>query len=215
MLTDVNHLRLPESSAAARPFGPGGPRVVSSPRQVGMGGDNTPTAMTRRRPMTTQRRAPCPELMTPTRSCAKRSNITWPPEYRRTVTHSRSRSSACNEGFGHGSDMAPRGDAWCLHAHLALGPDPPAGRRPGWRPACTSTSGAAVRPRVMGVPAGVCALLGHQPAPSRICSSLPPTHDQAYVPSSAARPASPSSRGRNVSTMTASSSKNSAPIERS
>lgn len=124
MLTDVNHLRLPECSAATRPFGPGGPRVVSSPRQVGMGGDNTPTAMTRRRPMTTQRRAPCPELMTPTRSCAKRSNITWPPEYRRTVTHSRSRSSACNEGFGHGSDMAPRGDAWCLHAHLALGPGP-------------------------------------------------------------------------------------------
>ena len=53
-----------------------------------------------------------------------------------------------------------------------------------------------------------------QPAPSKDCSwFLPPTHDQAYLPSSTARPASPSSRGRNVSTMTASSSKYSAPTE--
>ncbi len=39
--------------------------------------------------------------------------------------------------------------------------------------------------------------------------------DQAYAPSSLAWPASPSSSGRNVSTMTASSSKYSTPIERS
>jgi len=39
------------------------------------------------------------------------------------------------------------------------GPDRPAGRRPRWRPACASTSGAAVRPGAMDVPAVVCALL--------------------------------------------------------
>lgn len=180
------------------------------------GHETTPRQpLARRRRMTRQRRTPCPELMTPTRSCAKPSNITWPPEHRRTLTHSRSRSSALQRSLRPWPRYGLRGDAWCLHAYLFLGSRP------------SSRSAAEVAPGVrldkwgrgptwaMDVPAVVCALLGHQPAPSRVCSSLPPTHDQAYLPSSAALPASPSSRGRNVSTMTASSSKNSAPIERS
>jgi glycosyltransferase involved in cell wall biosynthesis len=54
--------------------------------------------------------------------------------------------------------------------------------------------------------------LGRQPLPSGAAPVFF-AHDQAYAPSSEALPASPRSSGRNVSTMTASSSKYSTPID--
>jgi len=123
VLPDVNHLCLPESWVAVRSWARWATGRLLA---VAAGGhETTPRQpLARRRRMARQRRTPCPELMTPTRRCAKPSNITWPPEHRRTLTHSRSRSSALQRRLRPWPRYGLRGDAWCLHAHLFLGPRP-------------------------------------------------------------------------------------------